>query len=72
VLLVDAVRDGAGIVVERLHRRVAEHNARPNATYKLKLTVGKARCEPKVAVTPDQLLAAADDDAFQRKSAPAA
>jgi diguanylate cyclase (GGDEF)-like protein/PAS domain S-box-containing protein len=65
----EADAGSADILVERLHRHVEQHNAASDRPYALSLSVGVSRFDPERCQTVQQLLADADRELYQRKTA---
>lgn len=64
---VEAGRDSAGLLVERLEQNVAAHNRENPRPYALALSVGVGRFDPARCPTIEQLLSEADREQYAQK-----
>ena len=69
ILLVDALREAPGPVRARIDRKIERLNAQRGRRYRLSVSIGMARREPKSALSLDQLINQADDDLYRAKRA---
>jgi two-component system cell cycle response regulator len=67
VLLIEARNDSAEVLISRLQENLDTHNARRKRRYRLSLSVGRARYDPKCPCSIDELLNRADISMYERK-----
>ena len=67
VLLIEARNDSAELLISRLQNNLDTHNAKGKRCYRLSLSVGEARYDPKCHCSIDKLLNRADKSMYEWK-----
>lgn len=66
VLAIDAPKQNAEAIIDRLKKNIHQHNLH-NSRYQLSLSIGVARCDPHHAIDLNRLIAQADKALYQHK-----
>jgi diguanylate cyclase (GGDEF)-like protein len=69
VIAIEAHKDSGEMLTARLQEKLKEHNARPNRSYQLSLSVGVACLDPESQKSFEDLMATADRSLYECKRA---
>jgi len=67
IIAVDALRESADIILNRLQEHVEAQNSMENRSYDISLSVGKVYYDPENPLTIDEMLAKADSLMYKQK-----
>lgn len=69
IIAMEARKDSAEILIDRIREKLDSHNAKGDFRHKLSISVGVARYDPECPCSLDELLARADASMYDQKQA---